>query len=86
MAGRNDHINQMEVMETVFIPEVSGEDPCIYVGLNGKGYTIPRGKKTEVPKPVADILYASEAFKKAAKKYSEEQTELMNKTLRNPIC
>lgn len=78
-------INPMDEKETVFIPEVSGEDPCIYVGLNGKGYMIPRGKRTVVPKPVADILYASEAFKRSAKKYSEEQTALMQDTLKNPI-
>lgn len=33
-----------------------GEDAVIFVGLNGKGYRIQRGKEVEVPAGVAEIL------------------------------
>ncbi len=78
-------INPMDEKEVVFIPKVSGEDENVWVGLNGKSWSIPRGKKTEVPRPVAEILYQSERAKEEQEKYIKQQQELLNDTLKNPI-
>ena len=41
----------------VFVPRGSDrEDPNLFVGINGVNYLIPRGKKSEVPKEVAEEL------------------------------
>lgn len=32
------------------------EDPNLFVGINGVNYLLPRGKKSEVPKEVADEI------------------------------
>lgn len=78
-------INPMDEKEVVFIPKVSGEDENVWVGLNGKSWSIPRGKKTEVPKPVAEILYQSERAKEAQEKYIKQQQDLLKDTLKNPV-
>ena len=56
--------------ETVFIPRVSGEDPCVFVGLNGRSWQVPRGQKVEVPKPVAAIIAESERSARYAEAYA----------------
>lgn len=41
----------------VTLPRATGmEEDFVFVGLNGKGYTIRRGQSVRVPRPVADIL------------------------------
>ena len=35
------------------------EDPNLFVGINGVNYLLPRGKKSEVPKEVADEIERS---------------------------
>jgi hypothetical protein len=45
---------------TVTLPRATGmEEDFIFVGLNGKGYTIRRGMPVRVPRPVYDILCES---------------------------
>ena len=40
---------------SVEIPRASGkDDPNFFVGVNGVSYLLPRGKKSLVPKPVAE--------------------------------
>lgn len=70
--------NPMEEMVTVHIPKVSGEDRMFYVGLNGKGWNIPRGKNVQVPKPVADIIERHNLANERADKYKEERQRMMN--------
>ena len=44
----------------VFVPRGSDrEDPNLFVGINGVNYLIPKGKKSEVPKEVAEELERS---------------------------
>jgi hypothetical protein len=44
----------------IFVPRGSDrEDPNVFVGINGVNYLIPRGKKSEVPKEVAEELERS---------------------------
>ena len=53
----------------VFIPRVSDrESPNLFVGINGVNYVLPRGKKSEVPKAVADEIKRSD---KATQMYYE---------------
>ena len=33
-----------------------GGDAPVFVGLNGKGYTIPRGRPIKVPAPLCEVL------------------------------
>ena len=45
----------------VFIPRgADREDPNLFVGINGTNYLLPRGKKSMVPKAVADEIARSE--------------------------
>ena len=45
----------------VFIPRGSDrEDPNLFVGINGVNYLLPRGKKSMVPKAVADEIARSD--------------------------
>jgi len=42
---------------TVTLPRATGkEEDFVFVGLNGKGYTIRRGVTVRVPRSVAEIL------------------------------
>ena len=41
----------------VSLPRATGrEEDFVFVGLNGKGYTVRRGVTVRVPRPVAEIL------------------------------
>ena len=62
----------------IFIPRGSDrEDPNLFVGINGVNYLLPRGKKSMVPKAVAqeiersgkavDLFYESMDEKKNAR-------------------
>lgn len=47
----------MNELVTVTLPRATGkEENFVFVGLNGKGYTIMRGVSVRVPRPVYDIL------------------------------
>ena len=41
------------------------EDPNLFVGINGVNYLLPRGKKSSVPKEVAQELRRSEKARDA---------------------
>lgn len=50
MQKQNDYV-------TVTLPRATGkEEDFVFVGLNGKGYTIRRGLSVQVPRPVYAIL------------------------------
>lgn len=41
--------------EEIFVPRISGNtDPNLVIVVNGKNYILPRGKKSAVPKHVAE--------------------------------
>lgn len=69
--------NLMEEMVEVFLPKVSGEENTVYVALNGKAWQIPRGKRTQIPKAVADVLERSQAAQDAADRYSDAEQRKM---------
>ena len=44
----------------IFIPRgPKNDDPNLFVSVNGKNYLLPRGKKSRVPKAVADEIERS---------------------------
>lgn len=65
--------NPMKQMVSIHIPKASGEDRTVFIGLNGKGWNIPRGVTVEVPKPVADVYYAAQENANKADEYSESK-------------
>ena len=62
---------------TVFLPKIAGEDTTVFVGLNGKAWQIPRGKKVEVPAAVAEILNAAERNRQQADEYADTEKNKM---------
>ena len=71
MATATKTTNPMLEMVSIHIPKASGEDRTVFVGLNGRGWNIPRGMTVEVPKPVADVFYAAQDNATKADEYSE---------------
>ena len=60
---------------SVFIPKIPGEAPALWVGLNGKSWNIPRGKRVEVPAEVAEIIYRRERTMQRADEYADEKRD-----------
>lgn len=47
--------------EEIWIPRAqANEDPNKFVGVNGVNYILPKGKKSKVPKAVADEIRRSQ--------------------------
>ena len=54
MNKQNDYVS-------VTLPRATGkEEDVVFVGLNGKGWTIRRGVTVQVPRPVYEILTESQ--------------------------
>lgn len=70
--------NVWEIMVPVFLPKIPGDESQVFVGVNGQSFLIPRGKRFEVPKPVADVLMASDEAKSVADEYAAAEREKMN--------
>lgn len=77
MAAKNEATASAEQMVEVFLPKISGEAPYQYVGVNGKAWQVPRGKKTQVPEYVAQVLERSQLAQDAADEYSDEEQKKM---------
>lgn len=67
---------------SVFIPKVPGEAPSLWVGLNGKSWSIPRGKRVEVPAEVAEIIYRRERTMQHADEYAEEKRSELDEMIK----
>ena len=64
----------MKDMVTVHLPRATGkEEDSLFVGLNGKGYTIKKGVPVRVPRPVYDILMERERQIERQAAFEEEQ-------------
>lgn len=54
-------------MRTIMLPRAgSNEQQFQYVGVNGRTFQVPRGKQTEVPRPVYECLMEAQAAQQAA--------------------
>lgn len=61
---------------SVTLPRASGrEENFVFVGLNGKGYTIQRGVTVRVPRPVYDILAESRRQQERQADYIRQQQD-----------
>ena len=50
---------QSSMVQVYLAPGQKGENNSEFVGLNGKGYIVPRGRPVMVPQPVFEILRRS---------------------------
>ena len=65
--------------EDVYIStEGAGGETVMFVGLNGRTWAVPRGKKQRVPRPVADIIRQRMRTEREARKFNEEQARKMS--------
>ena len=68
-ASNNDYV-------TVTLPRATGkEEDFVFVGLNGKGYTIRRGVSVRVPRPVYEILAESQRQQQRQQDFIRRQQE-----------
>lgn len=76
--------NPMREYVTVNLPRASGkEENFVFVGLNGKGYTIRRGLAVRVPKPVAAILKEQQRQMERQAAYEDRMNERRQRTAAN---
>lgn len=62
--------------EKIFIPKgLAGDDPNLYVSVNGEAYLLPRGKESEVPAHIAAEIRRSWAAEEARDRKSDELLE-----------
>ncbi len=60
----------------VFVPKgYTGDEPNVFVSVNGVNYLLPRGKKSLVPAEVAQELARSQAAQEALDKRIEKLLE-----------
>ena len=65
----------------VYVPKGNtGDDPNLFVSINGKNYLLPRGKTSRVPKYVAEEYYRSQ---RAQERYDDTMDRLL-KQKENP--
>ena len=61
---------------TVTLPRATGkEEELVFVGLNGKGYTIRRGVAVRVPRPVYEILAEAQRQERRQQDFIRRQQE-----------
>ena len=83
--AQEKRVEAMDEMVEVFLPKTPGETATQFVGLNGKAWLIPRGKKVRVPRDVALILERAQAVQEAADEYSEEEQKKMSEIQGAPV-
>ncbi len=61
---------------SITLPRATGkEEDSVFVGLNGKGYTIRRGVSVQVPRPVYEILAESQRQEQRQQDFIRRQQE-----------
>ena len=62
-------------LEEICIPRAGAkEDPNLFVSVNGKNFLIPKGKKSKVPRYIADEIRRSERARDAFEAFVDEAT------------
>lgn len=62
-------------LEEIFIPRAGAkEDPNLFVSVNSKNFLIPKGKKSKVPRYIADEIRRSERARDAFEAFVDEAT------------
>ena len=66
----------MEELEEISIPRgYANDEPNLLVGVNGVNYLLPKGKKSKVPKYVADEIRRSWRAQEAMDQHIDEMLE-----------
>lgn len=66
----------MEELEEISIPKgYANDEPNLLVGVNGVNYLLPKGKKSKVPKYVADEIRRSWSAQEAMDQRIDEMLE-----------
>jgi len=74
-----ERYNPMADLVTVNLPKATGrEENFVFVGLNGKGYTILKGRPVRVPRPVYDILQEAIRQERRMEAWDTAQRERAN--------
>ena len=61
---------------TITLPRATGkEEDLVFVGLNGKGYTIRRGVAVRLPRPVYEILAEAQRQEQRQQEFIRRQQE-----------
>ena len=61
---------------SVTLPRATGkEEDVVFVGLNGRGYTVRRGVTVRVPRPVYDILAEAQRQQQRQQDFIRRQQE-----------
>ena len=61
-----------EIMKPVHLPRAAqGEDKFLYVGVNGRGMQIPKGKQVEVPLPIYERIQIMQEMQDEDAEYRE---------------
>ena len=75
MATNKDNIQAEERVE-IFVPKgYANDEPNLFIGVNGVMYLLPKGKRSMVPKAVAEEFYRSQRAQEALDKRVDEMLE-----------
>ena len=62
-----------DVMKTIYLPRGQGnEEQSRFVAVNGRTFQVPKGKRVEVPLPVAEVIENAQMQMEQADRESEE--------------
>ena len=65
-------VDEWSIMEDVTLPRPHGDEAkSLPVWVNGKGYFVPKGKTSSVPKPIADRIRMAYQAEERAEEYAE---------------
>ena len=74
--SRTTKQDPMQELVSVTLPRATGrEENFVFVGLNGKGWTVMRGVSVRVPRPVADILAEAQRQQQRQADFIRQQQE-----------
>ena len=69
-----------EDKEEIFIPKgYANDEPNLFVGVNGKNFLLPKGKKSMVPKYIADEIRRSWGAESTMDQHIAEMAEAASK-------
>ena len=73
-------MDDKEVRVEVYVPRgAANEEQQLFVGVNGRSYLLPRGKKSLVPLPVAEELRRSALAQEEQDRRIDRMLEAMDK-------
>ena len=75
--NRNEVIRMSDKKIEIFIPKgLAGEEPNLFVGVNGRSFLLPKGRKSLVPKCVFDEIERARRAEESAEARSAKLSAL----------